>query len=84
MTSMLNHTTGTNMIQQHITTYEGSKIDVITSQFGLQQLIHEPTHTLTDSLSCIDLILTSQSDLVMQSVSIPLFIKIVIISICKN
>ena len=25
-------------------TYEGSKIDVITSQFGLQQLIKEPTH----------------------------------------
>ena len=25
-------------------TYEGSKIDAITSQFGLQQLIKEPTH----------------------------------------
>ena len=42
------------------TTYEGSKIDAITSQFGLKQLIQEPTHILTDSLSCIDLIFTSQ------------------------
>ena len=41
------------------TTYEGSKIDAITSQFGLKQLIQEPTHTLTDSSSCIDLIFTS-------------------------
>ena len=26
------------------TSYEGSKIEGITSQFGLQQLINEPTH----------------------------------------
>ena len=37
------------------------------SQFSLKQLIQEPTHILNDSLSCIDLIFTSQPDLVMES-----------------
>ena len=47
--------------------FEHSKIDAIMSQFGLQQLIQEPTHILTDSSSCIDLIFTSQPNLVMES-----------------
>ena len=38
------------------TSYEGSKIDGITSQFGLQQLINEPTHHTRNSSSCTDLI----------------------------
>ena len=56
-------------------------IDAITTQFGLQQLIKEPTHVLTDSPSCIDLLnhiltdspscidllFTSQPNLVMES-----------------
>ena len=49
-----------------ITTYEGSKIDGVTSQFGLQQIIKEPTRFVGDSL-CIDLIFTSQPNLVMES-----------------
>ena len=49
------------------TSYEGSNIDTITSQFGVQQLIKEPTHILTDSSSCIDLLFTSQPNLVMES-----------------
>ena len=49
------------------TSYEGSKIDATTSQFGLQQLINEPTHFIADSSSCIDLIFTSQPNLVMES-----------------
>ena len=49
------------------TTYEGSKIDVITSTFGLQQTMNEPAHIIGDSSSCIDLIFTSQPDLVMES-----------------
>ena len=49
------------------TTYEGSKIDGITSTFGLQQLINEPTHITGDSSSCIDLIFTSQPKLVKES-----------------
>ena len=56
-----------NWYKHDKTTYEGSKIDAITSQFGLQQLIKEPTHILTDSSSCIDLLFTSQPNLVMES-----------------
>ena len=48
------------------TSYEGSKIDAITLQFGLQ-LINEPTHLVADSSSCIHLIFTSQPNLVMGS-----------------
>ena len=48
------------------TSYEGSKIDAITSQFG-SQLINEPTHLVADSSSCIHLIFTSQPNLVMGS-----------------
>ena len=51
----------------HKTTYEGSKIESITSTFGLQQIINEPTHTIGDSSSCIELIYTSQPNLVMES-----------------
>ena len=47
--------------------FKYSKIDVITSQFGLQQLIPEPTHNLTDSSPCIDLVLTFQPNLAMES-----------------
>ena len=50
-----------------ITTFEECKIDIATSQFGLSQIIKEPTHILSNSASCIDLIFTSQCDLVMHS-----------------
>ena len=56
-----------NWYKYDATTYEGFKIDAIMSQFSLKQLIQEPTHILNDSLSCIDLIFTSQPDLVMES-----------------
>ena len=49
------------------TSYEGSKLDAITSQFGLQKLINEPTHLAADCSSCIDLIFTLQPNLVMES-----------------
>ena len=49
------------------TSYEDSKIEGITSQFVLQQLINEPTHHSRESPSCIDLIFTSQPNLVMES-----------------
>ena len=48
-------------------TYEGSKIEAITSQFELKQLILEPTHILSNSSSCIDLVSTCQANLVMES-----------------
>ena len=50
-----------------ITTYEGSKIDGVTSQFGLQQIIKEPTYFIGDFSSCIDLIFTTQLNLIMKS-----------------
>ena len=56
-----------NWYKHDTTTYEGSKIDAVTSQSGLKQLIQEPTHILTDSSSCIDLTFTSQPNLVKES-----------------
>ena len=47
------------------TTSEGSKIETITSQFGLQKIINEPTHIQGQSVSCTDLIFSSQPNLVM-------------------
>ena len=49
------------------TTYEGSKIDGVTSTFGLQQIINELTLVNGVSSSCIDLMFTSQPNLVMGS-----------------
>ena len=54
----------TNWYKNDMTSYEGLKIDAITSQFGLQQLINEPTHLTVNSSSCIALIFTSQPNLV--------------------
>ena len=41
------------------TATEGSKIEFVTSQYGLHQIINEPTHVLENSSSCIDLICSS-------------------------
>ena len=57
----------TNWYKNDINSYEGLKIDTITSQFGLEQLINEPTHLTANSSSCIDLIFTSQPNLVIES-----------------
>ena len=48
-------------------TSEGISIENITSQFGLHQIINEPTHILENSFSCIDLIFTSQPNLPVES-----------------
>ena len=50
-----------------ITTYEGFKIDGVTSDFELQQIIKKPTNIIGDSSSCIDLIFTTQPNLVLES-----------------
>ena len=47
-----------------IDTIEGTKIDGVTSSYGLQQLISQPTHLLANSSFCIDLIFTDQPSLV--------------------
>ena len=56
-----------NWYKQDTTTCEGSKIDAITSHFGLKQLIQKPIHILNDSSSCIDLLFTSQPNVAMES-----------------
>ena len=48
------------------TSFEGSKIDFLTSSFSFHQIINKPTHILNDSSSCIDLIFTTQPNLVME------------------
>ena len=53
--------------QNDMTTFEGCKMDIATFQFGLSQIIKEPTHILSNSASCIDLIIKSQPNLVMHS-----------------
>ena len=49
------------------TTSEGFNSDAITAQFGLQQIINEPTHIKGQSVSCIDLIFSSEPNVVMSS-----------------
>ena len=56
-----------NWYEHDMTRYKGSKINAITSQFGLKQLIQGPTHVLNDSSSCIDLIFTSKPNFVIES-----------------
>ena len=45
----------------------GCKSDILACSHGLYQLINEPTHLLGSSSSIIDLLLTSQANLVMES-----------------
>ena len=46
---------------------EGRIFEPFVSELGLHQLISEPTHFMGDSKSCIDLILTDQPNLVIES-----------------
>ena len=43
------------------------KLKLLTSQFGLNQIINEPTHITKNSSTCIDLLFTSQTSLVIES-----------------
>ena len=56
-----------NWRKYDISNNEGVQIDSVTSTHGLEQLISEPTHILSDSSSCIDLIFTNQPNLVVDS-----------------
>ena len=53
--------------QNDLTTFEGCKTGMANSQFSFSQIIKEPTHILSNSVSNIDLIFTSQPKLVMHS-----------------
>jgi len=46
---------------------EEKKLEFLMNQFGLRQVINEPTHILENSSSCIDLIFCSQSNLITES-----------------
>ena len=56
-----------NWCNQDSTNFEGVTIENLTSQFGLSQIINEATHILEASSSCIDLIFTTQPNLVVES-----------------
>ena len=56
-----------NWCKNDITTIEGKAMENISSQFGLQQVIIEPTYVLESSSACIDVIFTSQSNLITKS-----------------
>ena len=53
--------------QNDITIFEGSKIDIATSQLSLSQIIKEPTRILSNLAPCIDLNFTSQPNFVIHS-----------------
>ena len=47
--------------------FEGNVIENVTSQFGQQQVIKEPTHIQDNFFSFTDLIFTSQAKLLIES-----------------
>ena len=57
----------TNWCNKNKTTFVDNTIYNITSQFGLHQLTNEPTHILQNSSSYINLIVTSQTNFVIES-----------------
>ena len=54
----------TNWYRNGVTTTEGREIDSMTSQFGLHQIISEPSDIMNNSFSCIDLIFCNQVNLI--------------------
>ena len=56
-----------NWCKTDITPLEDSMIDTTASSYGSNQLIQKPTHILYSSSPCIDLVFTSQPNLVMKS-----------------
>ena len=56
-----------NWCKNDITSHEAFMTDVVMSNYGLHQLIQEPTHVLNSSSSYIDLVFTFRANLVMES-----------------
>ena len=48
-------------------TDEGIAFSTITTSYGLTQIINEPTHILSNSSSCIDLLFTNQPNMISKS-----------------
>ena len=61
------HAKSKHWCSQDNTNFEGVTIENVTSQFGESQIIKEATHILESSSSCIDLIFTTQPNLVVES-----------------
>ena len=55
------------MPNQKIGILEGNEIKNVTAQLGLQQIIKEPTQIWNTSSSCVDIIFTSQLNLITDS-----------------
>ena len=60
-----------NWWQGDTLTSEALRIDYLTTSYGFQQLISEPTHILKNSSSSIDLIFTDQPNLITASATHP-------------
>ena len=56
-----------NWYLNYVTSFQGPQIEFVASQFAMSQVINEPTHILDNSKSCIDLIFTSQPNMIMDS-----------------
>ena len=56
-----------NWYLNDVTSFEGSQIEFLASQFAMSQVINEPTHILDKSKFCIDLIFTSQPNVITNS-----------------
>ena len=56
-----------NWCKYDISNNEGVQIHSVTSIHGLEQLIYKPTHILSNSWSCINLIFINQPNLVIDS-----------------
>ena len=57
LTMMLGDFSATNKLwfKQDNTSYEESDLNDLMAQYGLTQIIHEPSHIIKSSVSCIDL-----------------------------
>ena len=60
---MLNQATGITTTNLK----EGNAVNTISKQYGLHEVIKGPTHILDNSSTCIDLIFTTQPNLIIES-----------------
>ena len=56
-----------NQYLNDITSFDGSQIEFLASQFAMSQVIKEPNRILDNSKSCVDLIFTSQPNITMDT-----------------
>ena len=54
------------MLNLQIGIIKTKQVSKVTSQLGLHEIANEPTHILPNSSSCIDLIFTSQPNMVIE------------------